>query len=497
MRRALIPVLIAIALSIGCGKADNAAETAEETHKIQWTAYSETFEFFAESDPLVAGKSCAILAHFTRLADFKPLLEGTITLALTVAGQTVKATQAKPVRPGIYELTIVPGSPGPGSITIDIAAGDGGRIFLPDVVVSSSEEDAEKALHEAPARAPGVVFTKEKSWKVDFATERPRQGGFVEVIKTTARIQSAQGDEVIVTAKADGVVRFGREQAIAGKSVAAGQGLFSIENGGIAENNLGVRLAEARNNFDRARADYERAEELARDRIVSEKERLKAKNDFDNAKAVIDNLERNFRAGAQIVSSPLSGFIKNVFVDNGQFVGAGRPIVTISRNRTLLLRADVRQKFAPLLASVVSANIRTLHDNRTFTLEQLNGRILGYGQSADPDSYLIPVHLQIDNAAGFLPGGFVELILKTQTRSEALSVPNSAILEDQGLHYLFVQLNPEEFERREVRLGAGDGLFTEVLAGLGRDERVVSKGAIWVKLAQSSGALDAHAGHVH
>jgi hypothetical protein len=28
-------------------------------------------------------------------------------------------------------------------------------------------------------------------------------------------------------------------------------------------------------------------------------------------------------------------------------------------------------------------------------------------------------------------------------------------------------------------------------------ERIVTKGAILVKLAQSSGALDAHSGHVH
>lgn len=66
-----------------------------------------------------------------------------------------------------------------------------------------------------------------------------------------------------------------------------------------------------------------------------------------------------------------------------------------------------------------------------------------------------------------------------------------------GNYFVYVQLTPEFFEKREVKIGDTDGVRTAILSGLNESERVVSKGAILVKLAQSTGALDAHAGHVH
>ena len=62
---------------------------------------------------------------------------------------------------------------------------------------------------------------------------------------------------------------------------------------------------------------------------------------------------------------------------------------------------------------------------------------------------------------------------------------------------MFVQLSPELFEKREVKLGVSDGINSEIIAGLNGDERIISKGAIIVKLAAVSNTLDPHAGHVH
>ena len=182
---------------------------------------------------------------------------------------------------------------------------------------------------------------------------------------------------------------------------------------------------------------------------------------------------------------------------NGQYVEAGQPVVSVSKNKTLMLRADVRQKFATLLGSIISANIRTIQDNHTYTLQELNGKILSYGRTANEGNYLIPVILQIDNTGDFIPGGFVELYLKTLTNSRAITVPNTALIEDQGSFFVFVQLTPELFEKREVKTGSTDGIRTEIVSGIKETERVVNTGAIMIRLAQATGTLDAHSGHVH
>ena len=110
---------------------------------------------------------------------------------------------------------------------------------------------------------------------------------------------------------------------------------------------------------------------------------------------------------------------------------------------------------------------------------------------------MLPINIQIDNKGAFVSGGFVELYLKTLTNSQALTLPNAALLEEQGSYFVFVQVHPELFEKREVKVGATDGLKTEIVKGITPKERVVTEGAILVKLAQATGTLDAHSGHNH
>jgi RND family efflux transporter MFP subunit len=224
---------------------------------------------------------------------------------------------------------------------------------------------------------------------------------------------------------------------------------------------------------------------------------MAAKNEVENSRAVYNNLTQNFSAEGQTVVSPMSGFIKQVFVKNGSYVDAGQPLVTVSQNRTLTLTADLPMKYAAVLGAIRSANIRTPYDNKTYTLEELNGRVLAFGKSSGSGNYLVPVSLQIDNTGGLIPGSFVEVYLKTVTSGEALTVPVTAVLEEQGNYFVWVQVNPELFEKREVSAGKTDGVQMQILEGLHPDERIVTRGAMLIKLAQATGTLDAHSGHVH
>jgi len=98
---------------------------------------------------------------------------------------------------------------------------------------------------------------------------------------------------------------------------------------------------------------------------------------------------------------------------------------------------------------------------------------------------------------GLLSGSFVEMFIKTQTNTQVVTVPNEAIVEEMGVFFVYVQITPEFFEKRPIRKGATDSVRTEISEGIAAGERIVSKGAIFVKLAQASGVLDAHSGHVH
>jgi multidrug efflux pump subunit AcrA (membrane-fusion protein) len=95
-----------------------------------------------------------------------------------------------------------------------------------------------------------------------------------------------------------------------------------------------------------------------------------------------------------------------------------------------------------------------------------------------------------------LPGSFVEVFLKTAPINDALVIPVSALIEEQGVFYAFVQTEGESFQKRELKLGANDGQRVQVLTGVSEGERVVTKGGYQIKLSQASGTLPAH-GHEH
>ncbi|WP_430935847.1 efflux RND transporter periplasmic adaptor subunit [Saccharicrinis sp. 156] len=470
-----------------------------EEVKFQYTAYGKSFELFAEADAFIAGKKANVLSHFSVLPDFKAVEKGSITIILLVNGKETKQTLDKPTRKGIYSFDIEPNTMGTGALIFKIKTETGySEITVPQVTVFAGEREAHDASEmNAVSPTNTIAFTKEQSWKIDFATELPIVTAFGQVIKTVAKIEPARGEESVLTAKAAGIVVFSDNSLLEGKNITQGQTLLTLSSGALAEKNIAVRLAGAKSNYETAKANYARVSDLVKDKLITESEFLEAKKEFETTEAIYNNLMRNFSSEGQFVKSHLNGYVKNIYVANGQYVEEGQALVSLSQNKNLILTAQVQQKYLEYLPSVVSANIKTLHNNKTYTFDELNGKVLSYGKSASNNSFMIPVHLQIANKAGFAPGTLTEVYLKTVTNTKAMTIPNSAILEEQGVFYVFVQRSPELFELREVKLGGTDGIRSEVISEIRATERIVTRGAMQIKLAQASSVLDPHAGHVH
>ena len=499
MKYSILLFTLLVLGTASCKYTQKQEKQAEHEHaSIQITAYNNDFELFAEADSFVKGSSSNILSHFSNLPDFTALEDGRVTIRLVVNGIEINQTLVKPTRKGIYSFDLIPNTKGIGELVFDIETENGNStIVVPNITVYLNEHEAhEAAEEEVVSKTNTTVFTKEQSWKIDFATAFPIKEPIGEVIKATAQIQSAPGDEEMISAGTNGIITFSKDKVMVGSKVTRGQVVFSISGSGLVDNNSIVRFKEAENNFEKTKSDYDRLKELVEDKIVSEKKLLEAKNEYDNAKLIYDNLLANFSLSGQNVISTMDGFVKQVFVQNGQYVETGEPILVVTQNRKLLLTADVQQKYASKLDAIKFANIRA-HNNEVLTLEQLNGKILSYGKSTNDDNFLIPVNLEIDNNGNFVPGSFVELFLKTVTNKQATTIPNSALIEELGNYFVYIQITPELFEKREVKVGVSDGIKSEIVKGITKNDRIVTQGAILIKLAQSIGALDAHSGHVH
>lgn len=348
--------------------------------------------------------------------------------------------------------------------------------------------------HEAGGSHPGeIVFKKALAEAVGLETVKVAPGPFTDVIKTSGRVLTAQGDESVVVATVPGIVSFGNLPFVDGTAVKKGQTILSLSSSGISDGDV---AAKAKFAYETAKKEYERMQSLVGEKIVSAKDFEQARLNYENAKVAYDAVAGKQTAKGVGVVSPLNGYLKNIQVKEGDFVSVGQPLATISQNSRLVLRADVSEKYYKYLPGIQSANFTTPYDNSLYRLSDLRGRLLSYGKASDTNSFYVPVTFEFDNKGAVIPGSFVEIFLLTAPMENILSVPVSALIEEQGIYSVFIRLDEEGYKKQEVSLGANNGSEVQILSGLKAGDEVVTRGAYQVKLSSSSNAIPAHS-HSH
>lgn len=494
-----MPLAIITIILFSCSQPHSHEHEAEEKglEALAYTLYTDKSELFVEFKPLIVGNECRFAAHFTALGEnFKALTEGTITLTVDVNGKQVSVTATEPQVPGIFRLRLTPDMAGMAKLIFDIKTKNYiDQITIDNVIVYSDEKTA---LAEQSEESGGsdITYLKEQAWKVEFANAPVAKTAFSNIIKASGQILSAPGDEIIVTAKANGIVLFSGTKTIIGSEVNSGTNLFTITGGDLTEGSIDSNFKQAKSNYEKAKADLDRATELVKDKIVSQKDFQQTKLDFEKAQTIFNAIAKNYSENGQTVSANFNGFVKDIFVSEGQYVEAGAPLATISKNKKLILQANVSQKYFNNLSAITSANFKTNESDNIFSTVELNGKIISYGKSATAASPFIPVTFEIDNTGNLIPGSVVEVYLKSYPIPDALVIPISSLIEEQGNFFVYVQTGGESFQKREVKLGASDGVNLQLLSGVNEGERIVTKGAYQIKLSTAAGTLPAH-GHEH
>ena len=352
--------------------------------------------------------------------------------------------------------------------------------------------DHEHEEHEGSHGHDGhIEISHERQEALGICLDTVSFGEFSEVIHTSGQIVSSTGDEMTVVAKSEGIVTLGNLGE--GSSIGKGSRIATISTRNIGS---GDKLAKARITYETAKKEYERDQQLREDNIVSESHLDKSRLEYEHAKAEYEALTSGgTSANGVTVSSPISGFIKTLSVKSGEFVETGTPIATVSSNRRLRLRADVSEKYYGKISRIRDADFKTSYSERTYNLNELGGRLVSYGKASDGDFH-IPVTFEFDNKGDLVPGSYVDVFLKTTESERCLTVPMGAVVEDQGVHYVFVLDDDDDdcFLKREVVLGQPDGTRVPVIKGLEEGETVVVAGAVHVKLA---GVTSVPAGHTH
>ena len=242
-------------------------------------------------------------------------------------------------------------------------------------------------------------------------------------------------------------------------------------------------LLRANTSLDKARVDFQRAEQLYNDKVIGHEEFLKAQNALEIAQLDLSDRSREMRNTK--VTAPFDGTITQRKVTAGAFVNNGAELLTIVDFRTLVARVFVPEKQLDRIQVGQEAEVV----GKAARGRKGEGKILRIAPTIDAATGTVKVTVSMPAAlAGpqaFLPGMYAEVTLRTDSRADVPLVPKSAVVRDEEQTYLFTITGDATtgFLARRVRVETGltDPERIEVVKGLGPGEPVITAGQTGLK----------------
>lgn len=470
---------------------DHSAEAEAHDHgTVSYTEFQNGYELFMEMPNMIVRETAELTIHITRLSDYKPIAAHEIQVSLN--GEKTYKTNAHNHQEGIYHASIKPKQTGAYTLNIDFLDEDNNQQFTIDSVMVFLNHDKLPSIE--PEDEGLISYLKEQAWKQEFGVFEVNPQPFSRVIKTSGEILPAPGDETIITAMHSGTISL-KNTLIEGKKVKKGD-VISVISSNLIHQNLKNTYLEAKNKYEKAKIDYNRAQKLIDEKLISESEYLEAKLNYESTKNTYNNIAKYYSDGNQNVKATINGFIRTVLVSEGQYITEGQPIATIIQNQRVILKADVPQQYNHLASGFYSANFSPVYTDKLFSTKELNGKRISYSLALPENSLFTSVNFEFDSNNEIIPGSYCEVYLKSATKHNTLIVPVSALMEDQGNYFVFALIDGEHYKKTYITIGNSDGEYVEILSGIEKGSYVVSKGTYQVFLASLGNAAPAHT-HSH
>ncbi len=260
-----------------------------------------------------------------------------------------------------------------------------------------------------------------------------------------------------------------------GSHVKRGQQIATVENLDFIQ--LQQDYIEAKNQFDFAKADYERQQQLAVENVNSTKTLQQSKTTYVTWLGKYNGLKEKLKVlnlnsvaveGGNISStiplySPINGYVTEVNVNIGKFVNPSDVLFEIVDTEHLHAELTVFEKDVPKLK--MAQKVRFTLANET-SERMATVYLIGREITADRT---IRIHCHIDKEdTDLLPGMYLKAMVET---GGALvnALPDQAIIDYQGVKYIFIASEERDhsedgqhFTMVEVKIGDKELGYTEI-----------------------------------
>ncbi|MBV9008533.1 MAG: efflux RND transporter periplasmic adaptor subunit [Verrucomicrobia bacterium] len=265
---------------------------------------------------------------------------------------------------------------------------------------------------------------------------------------------------------------------------------INFQNGGVAKagdvlvrmdtssEEAQLRTAEA--DLELARANLDRARDLAQRRVISSADLDTAQSTFKQKQGAVDNM-RAIIAKKQ-VRAPFAGQLGIRQVNVGQMVKSGQQVVSLQTLDPVYCDFALPQQYLPKLSQGLEVHVHTdAVPGRVF-----DGKLTAINSAVDQVTRNVSVQGTLENHDGALrPGMFAKVDVVLPDKHPTLVVPGTAIAyAPYGDSVYIIEKKKDEKTGKDeqvlrqvfVRVGQARGDFVEVTQGVKAGETVVSTG---------------------
>jgi cobalt-zinc-cadmium efflux system membrane fusion protein len=189
--------------------------------------------------------------------------------------------------------------------------------------------------------------------------------------------------------------------------------------------------------------------------------------------SAIDSLSNKSDLAAVFsLNSPINGIVVERNATIGATVGSDANLFKIIDISRVWIDANVFEKDLERVRYGQEVKLTV----PAFPAATFTGRVILVNSVVDPDTRTVKVRTEVSNLDGRLkPDMFANVAIVTDVNRNAISVPQSAVLEDGGKSVVFVAENGG-YKKRQVTAGIKGNDQVEIINGLAAGDKVVVKG---------------------
>lgn len=277
-------------------------------------------------------------------------------------------------------------------------------------------------------------------------------------------------DETLLSFKLGGIVA--KVHVEEGNSVKSGQILASLD---LTEIQAGVRQSKLAH--EKALRDHQRATRLYTDSVATLEQ-------FENSKTGLEIAEQqlntaNFNLAQSQIRATKNGFVLKKFVNPGQLVASGTPILQINgaASGTWFLKVTLSDQQWAATQIGDSAEI-----NPAASSNWIPAKVIQKSQSADPITGTYWVELSPVSVAGIplASGMFGKGRIKPSQTVQGWEIPFESVLDANGTSGFVFVVDGQKAKKVSVQLGKITPTAIQVVAGLENYSNLIVSGSAYL-----------------